>query len=304
MKANESSITSLVSAFARAYHSRYDEPKIFDDKLATKLITSSEFSAISSSMINGISFFNAELARTHKNHPDELLRWITQVQLSSTPLSRAAFCEDVLMNELRLGIEQYVILGAGMDTFCFRHPELEGTLAIYEIDHPSTQLFKQKRLEEAGFVIPSHLHFVPMDFSQQLRLDDLYRAGFSHRKTFCSLLGVSYYITKHELASLLQLLFSQLPSGSSIVLDLADEHLFTEKGRHNRVDNMLKMAAAGGEAMKSCYTYAEIEALLEEAGLLIYEHLTPSMIQERYFGSRADDLSAFETIHYIHAIKR
>lgn len=226
------------------------------------------------------------------------------MQLSPTPLARAAFCEGVLLNELQLGAQQYVILGAGMDTFCFRYPQLQEQLAIFEVDHPSTQQFKQKRLEEAGFDIPSHLHFAAIDFSQGLSLDELYNAGFAHKRTFCSLLGVSYYLTKDELASLLQLLFSQLPSGSSIVFDLADEQLFTEKGRYNRVENMVKMAAAGGEAMKSCYTYEEIEALLEQAGLLIYEHLTPSIIQERYFSQRTDDLAAFETIHYVHAIKR
>lgn len=304
MKSNESSITSLVSAFARAYHSQYDSPKVFDDQLAKQLITPSECSMISSNMVQGVSFFNEELARTHKEQPEELLRWITQVQLAPTPLARAAFCESVLLHELQLGVQQYIILGAGMDTFCCRYPELEQKLEIFEVDYPSTQQFKKKRLEEAGLTVPRHLHFVAMDFSQGLSLDELYNAGFADSKTFCSLLGVSYYITKDELASLLQLLFAQLPAGSSIVFDVADEHLFTEKGRYNRVENMVKLAAAGGEPMKSCYTYAEIEALLEQAGLLIYEHLTPAMIQERYFSKRTDDLSAFETIHYIHAIKR
>src|SRR5690606_37495464 len=124
MKHNESSLTSLVSAFGRAYHSKYDSPKIFDDFVAKDFISEEEFSAISKNMTNGISFFNEDIAQKFQNDPDQILKWITQVQLSPTPLARAAFCEKVLMNELTLGVEQYVILGAGLDTFGFRHREL------------------------------------------------------------------------------------------------------------------------------------------------------------------------------------
>lgn len=146
MKANESSVTSLVSAFGRAYHSKHDTPKVFDDFFAEKLITEKEFADISENMIKGISFFNSEIAEKFKEHPEEILKWITQVQLSPTPLARAAYCEEVLAIEMRLGLRQYVILGAGLDTFCFRHPELENSLEIYEIDHPATQALKKADL--------------------------------------------------------------------------------------------------------------------------------------------------------------
>lgn len=113
------SVTSLVSAFCRAYHSQYDTPKIFEDYIAKELITENEFLDIKKNMIQGIQFFNKEIAERFKNNPDEILKWITQVQLSPTPLARAAFCESVLLNEIELGVKQYVILGAGMDTFPF-----------------------------------------------------------------------------------------------------------------------------------------------------------------------------------------
>lgn len=99
-------------------------------------------------------------------------------------------------------------------------------------------------------------------------------------------------------------LFANVPSGSSIVFDYADEKLFEEKGMSNRVENMVKMAAASGEPMKSSFTYDEIEKMLEKSGLLIYEHLTPSTISDLFFSNRTDYLSAFETIHYIHAVKK
>ncbi|PJY98812.1 MULTISPECIES: class I SAM-dependent methyltransferase [Bacillus] len=304
MKKNESSLTSLISAYARAYHSRYDTSLIFDDFIAKDLINEEEFTSISKNMIQGISFFNKEIADRLQHDPEEILKWVTQVQLSPTPLARASYCEKVLHNELMLGAKQYVILGAGLDTFCFRHPELENTLQVFEVDHPATQQFKKSKLKEAKLTIPDFLHYVPMDFTKTFSYQPLINEGFENIKTFFSLLGVSYYITKEENASLITQLFSHVPSGSSIVFDYADETLFTAKGKSNRVEHMVKMAAASGEPMTSCFTYQEMEQMLESAGLLIYEHLTPDDIHDLFFGNRTDDLSAFETIHYIHAVKK
>ncbi|OXM82347.1 class I SAM-dependent methyltransferase [Paenibacillus rigui] len=304
MKPNESSLTSLITAFGRAYHSKYDTPKIFDDFIAQDLISHKEFSDIREHMIQGIPFFNKDLARKLQDDPDEILKWITQVLLSPTTLARAAYCENVLLNEVRSGLDQYVILGAGLDTFCFRHPELKNSLDIFEIDHPATQASKKKRLSHANLPIPSHLHFVSMDFTKGFSYPDLIEEGFDYKKTFFSLLGVSYYLTKEENASLIAHLFDKVPSGSSIVFDYADESLFEEKGMFNRVEHMVNMAAVSGEPMKSCFAYHEIEHILEQSGLLLNDHLSPAAINDLFFKHRTDYLSAFETIHYIHAVKK
>lgn len=307
MKQNESSMTALVSAFSRAYHSQNDVPKIFDDYLAIDLLSQEEFSEIKVNMINGVPFFNQDIAEKFKDDPEEILKWITQVQLSPTPLSRAAYCENVLLNELVLGVEQYVILGAGLDTFCFRHPELENKLEVFELDHPTTQKSKIERLNNAGLKIPNNLKLVPMDFTRETiqTIQTLINNGFNeNKKTFFSLLGVSYYLTKEENASLINHIFANVPSGSSIVFDYADETLFEVKGLSNRVDNMVKMALASGEPMKSSFAYNELEYMLEKSGLLIYEHLSPTVINKQYFRNRTDYLSAFETINFIHAVKK
>ena len=294
-----------MSAFVRAYHSKYDTPKIFDDFLAKDLITGQEWANIQENLIKGISFFDTDIAKRLQGQPVEAIKWITQVQLSPTPLARAAYCEKLLLHEMQLGAKQYVILGAGLDSFCFRHPEYSGCLDIFEVDSPASQAFKTKRLLDAGFQIPEHLHFVPMDFTETFSVQCLIENGFTpDQKTFCSLLGVSYYLTKEELSGLLRQLFKNLPAGSSIVFDYPDEHLYETKGKSDRVQHMVQMAEAGGEPMKSCFSYAEMEKMLEEAGLLIYEHLTPDLIQQQFFRGRTDNLSAFETIHYIHAVKK
>ncbi|MCS0824831.1 class I SAM-dependent methyltransferase [Cytobacillus firmus] len=304
MKKDESSVTSLISAFGRSYHSQFDTPKIFNDYIAKDLISEKEFKDIKENMVQGIHFFNKDIAQKFEGNTEEILKWITQVQLSPITLSRAAYCEKVLLNEVTLGLKQYVILGAGLDTFSFRHPELENSLEIFEIDHPATQEFKKQRLDEASLKIPSNLHFVSMDFTKKLSYQNLIDKGFDNKRTFFSLLGVSYYLTKEEVSSLIDYLFTKVPPGSSIVFDYADENLFEEKGTSNRVENMVKMASIGGEPMKSCFSYYEMEKMLEKSGLLIYEHLSPSKINELYFHNRKDYLSAFETIHYLHAIKK
>ncbi|MFA1738208.1 class I SAM-dependent methyltransferase [Lysinibacillus fusiformis] len=304
MKKQKSSITSLIAAFSRAHHSQFDMPKIFDDYLAQELISKDEFQSIEDNMVQGIEFFNEEIAKKYKGKSRELLKWITQVQLAPTPLARSAYCERVLQNEIQLGVEQYVILGAGLDTFAFRHLHLEHVLEIFEIDFPTTQAFKKQKLQEASLNRINNLHFVAMDFTKQFHSQPLLDQGFQFKKTFFSLLGVSYYLTKEELASLLDHLFALVPAGSSLVLDYADESLFSEKGISNRVDHMVKMAAAGGEPMRSCYRYEEMEKMLDQSDLLIYEHLSPSTIQQLYFQHRTDYLSAFETVHYMHIVKK
>ncbi|EDX69637.1 MULTISPECIES: class I SAM-dependent methyltransferase [Bacillus] len=304
MKKGEASITSLVSAFGRAYHSEFDNPKIFDDYVAKDFISQKERNDIEMNMVQGMHFFNTDIAQQFQDNPQEILKWITQVQLSPTPLARAAYCERVLLHEITLGTKQYVILGAGLDTFSFRHRELENKIEVFEVDHPSTQKFKKERIKEAELEVPNHLHFVSMDFTKGFSYEQLQNEGFENKKTFFSLLGVSYYLTKEELSSLIECLFEMVPEGSSIVFDYPDENLFTEKGLSNRVENMVKMAAIGGEPMKSCFSYAEMEALLEKAGLLIYEHLSPKDINTFYFEGRNDYLKAFETVHYVHAVKR
>ncbi|MEW8987281.1 MAG: class I SAM-dependent methyltransferase, partial [Bacillus sp. (in: firmicutes)] len=180
MKQNESSITSLMSSFGRAYHSRFDNPKIFNDDIAEQLISKQEFDNISENLIQGLQYFIDTIPSKILDQPKEILRWITQVQLSPISLSRSAFCEKVLHNEIMLGAVQYVILGAGMDTFGYRHPEFNPRFQIFEIDHPSTQAFKLDRLKLADLDLPNNIHFVAMDFTHEFSPQQLYIAGFEN----------------------------------------------------------------------------------------------------------------------------
>ena len=302
MKQHESSLTSLVSAFSRAYHAREDQPIIFNDTVAAQLLTEVEYEAISSNMAQRLFFFSPETFESLKGNQQAMLQWVSHIQLSPIPIARAAYTEEVVENEVMLGATQYVILGAGLDTFAWRHRGLD--VAVFEVDHPSTQQFKQQRIKEADLTTPVNVHFVAMDFTKEFSLAPLIVAGFDpHKKTVFSLLGVTYYLTKPLLQQLLNNLFEQVPQGSAIVFDYADEQLFETKGIYERVAHMVQLAAASGEPMHCALSLPELITMLEESELGLYEHLAPEDIQQRYFAHRTDNLQAFETIHYVHAVK-
>ena len=297
---NKASITALMSAFARAYHSQNSNEILFDDYMARALMTDEEYSMMRQYIISGIDFFAPD-KKDSFGDDEEMLRWIVETQLAPTPLARAKFCDDSLKTAVMTGTEQYVILGAGLDTFAWRESELMQKLSVFEVDHPLTQKDKKQRLERAKLDMRENLHFVPVDFTKDNLRDRLAENGFDeNKKTFFSWLGVSYYLSQDEIGGFLENLSSFAADGSTLLFDYADENLFTSDVR--RVQNMLAMAQAGGEPMKSCFSYGCLEKLLSKYNFLIYEFLSTNDIQEKYFGNRADFLTAFENINYTLAV--
>lgn len=297
---NKASITALMSAFARAYHSQNSNEILFDDYMARALMTDEEYSMMRQYIISGIDFFAPD-KKDSFGDDEEMLRWIVETQLAPTPLARAKFCDDSLKTAVMTGTEQYVILGAGLDTFAWRESELMQKLSVFEVDHPLTQKDKKQRLERAKLDMRENLHFVPVDFTKDNLRDRLAENGFDeNKKTFFSWLGVSYYLSQDEIGGFLENLSSFAADGSTLLFDYADENLFTSDVR--LVQNMLAMAQAGGEPMKSCFSYGCLEKLLSKYNFLIYEFLSTNDIQEKYFGNRTDFLTAFENINYALAV--
>lgn len=158
----QKSLTALISAFSRAYHALNNEVTIFNDSLARDLLTDEEFNQIAKNMSNGIGFFNPSFV----GEPEQALRWVVDNQLSPSPLGRAAFAEKSLEWAVRTGTEQYLIWGAGYDTFAYRQPLWAKALQIFEVDHPATARDKQERLKSAGIVIPDNVHYIEADFTK------------------------------------------------------------------------------------------------------------------------------------------
>ena len=302
MNDKQSSMTALISSFGRAYHNEKDTPIIFRDPVARQLMTDDEYTQIAAYMIGGIDFFAPEKKNDFTDKGD-MLKWVVQTQISPTPLARARYCEDMLENTIRIGAEQYVILGAGMDTFAYRNDKMLSRIKVFEVDHPDTQRFKKQKVQQAGCVISENLRYVPIDFANDNLVDELEKTGFDRSKrTFFSWLGVSYYLTKEQILNTLQAISAISPKGSSIVFDYADENLFVSDIK--RVQNMIAMAKASGEPMQSCFGYEELERLLEKADFSLYEHLSTENIEERFFAGRSDYLHAFEHVNYVLAVKR
>ncbi|MGN1062162.1 MAG: class I SAM-dependent methyltransferase [Candidatus Scatosoma sp.] len=302
----KTSITALMSAFVRAFHAENETRPVFDDFAARSLLTDEEYGQIAAYILSGADFF-APGKKDAFNSEKELLRYVVNTQLAPTPLCRAAFAENALKTEIRTGAEQYVILGAGLDSFALRETEFLKTHYVYEADAPASQRDKIARLTRAfearGESLPERLRFVSLDFTKDDLAEKLTASGFdAAKKTFFSWLGVTYYLTEQAINRTLESLSRLCAEGSAVVFDVPDENYFTAKEK--RIRNTIAMAAAGGEAMQRGYSYAETEALLEKHGFLIYEYLTPDDVQRTLIDARGADMQAFEHTAYVLAVKQ
>ena len=299
---NKTSITALMSSFGRAFHAENEEHPIFRDFLTKELITADEYAAVQGYILGGAQFFEPEIYPAAWE-PKELLRRLVNVHIAPSPLCRAAYTEKALKTAVLTGTKQYVILGAGMDTFAFREPESLSKHRVFEVDHPLTQADKKERITHAGWTIPGNLTFVPVDFTKDNLAERLIAAGFDlSAKSFFSWLGVTYYLSAEAIATMLSALSSICADGSSLVFDYPDENLFSAPEK--RVQNTIMMAKAGGEPMKTAFSYSELEKLLEKYGFLIYELLTPDDIQRDIIDKAGADLKAFEHVNYCLAVRK
>lgn len=299
---NKASITALMSSFGRAFHAENEDHPVFADHLAKELMTEAEYAAVQGYVLGGAQFFEPEI-NPAAWEPRELLRRLVNVHIAPSPLCRAAYTEKALRTAALTGTEQYVILGAGMDTFAFRETEFLSKHRIFEVDHPLTQADKLERIARAGWTIPGSLTFVPVDFTKDRLAERLIAAGFDPSvKSFFSWLGVTYYLSAEAIDAMLSALSSLCADGSSLVFDYPDEGFFDAPEK--RVQNTILMAKAGGEPMQSAFSYGALEKLLERHGFLIYELLTPDDIQRDVIDASGADLKAFEHVNYCLAVRK
>ena len=299
---NKASITALMSAFGRTFHAENEDHPVFADGLAKELMTQEEYAAVQGYILGGARFFEPEIDPAAWE-PKELVRKLVNTHIAPSPLCRAAYTEQALKTAALTGTEQYVILGAGLDTFAFREPEFLSKHRVFEVDHPLTQADKRKRIARAGWPVPDDLAFVPVDFTKDSLTERLTAAGFDPSvKSFFSWLGVTYYLSAEAIGKTLSELSSLCADGSTLVFDYPDENFFDAPEK--RVQNTIMMAKAGGEAMQAAFSYGELEKLLETHGFLIYELLTPEGIQRDVIDKAGADLKAFEHVNYCLAVRK
>lgn len=302
MEKTKQSLTALVSCFARGYHAANSRQPVFNDYRARSLLREEEKQLIAANWANAIAFFDQEKSETSKTFTEKL-DWVMNTQTVPQLVSRARYAEDGLMSAVKRGIRQYVILGAGLDTFALRQENLPDDFIIYEVDHPATQAFKINRLHEMGIAVPKNLKFVPVDFKNDSLQNELMKSGFDGEKyTYFSLLGVVMYLEKKDFYQLLSTVSAISANGSSFVFDYLDDTAFNDTTASKKLIQMRQITAQTGEPIITGFDPFELDLELQDCNMLLYENLSPANIEEMYFANREDELHAFDHFHFAHLV--
>lgn len=206
-------------------------------------------------------------------------------------VGRARFIEGLIAEQSDHGVAQYVILGAGLDTFAQRQPGIASRIQVFEVDQPGTQAWKRQRLIDLGFGIPEWLHLVPVDFEagwswwEQLKV-----AGFdSSQPAVVVSTGVTGYLTKDAITSTLRQV-SKLAPGSTLAMTFMLPFELTVPEEHFEVDAAKKWARAGDTPIISFFTPTEMLKMAREAGFREVRHVSSADLSQRYFSGRTDGL--------------
>jgi len=206
-------------------------------------------------------------------------------------LARARFIEDLVADEAARGVAQYVILGAGLDSFAQRRPELAAKLTVFEVDRPSPQAWKRQRLEALGFGVPDHLKLVPVDFEAGGSWwQALQRAGFdAARPAVVASTGVSLYLTKEANAATLRQV-AKLAPGSTLAMTFIQPIEMADPEERFGFEAAIRGARAAGTPFVSFFAPEEIVALARDCGFTHATHVPAADLAARYFAGRRDGL--------------
>lgn len=279
MNAGQASTTAMAVAVIRDAHRVYDaRPWILDDPYALVLV--------------GAKWRDIRAAQI-ATHPEPVLR-----QQRAGNVVRSRYAEDRLVAGLH---RQYVILGAGLDSFAWRRPDLVGPLRLFEVDHPATQAWKRTRIADLNLPVHDEHIFAPIEFETETLHSGLHRAGLHWtQSTFFSWLGVTMYLTPKAIEATLSTVAACEPGSEIVFTYLPKDPFLDEIGREIR-DAFSMLAASAGEPFITEFSPAEAEALIERSGLEVAEHPTPDVLYDRYFSDRDDGLRSYTTERLIAA---
>ena len=269
MKAGEPSRTAQRVALRRAAHQLLDVPPVFEDPLALRMVGRERADALR----DGSAGDGGDLGR--------YLRAFLAV--------RSRVAEDTLARLVTEGIGQYIILGAGLDTFAYRNPYPR--LAVFEVDHPATQSWKRRRLEDEGLEPSGALRYVPVDFERQSLGEELERAGFrAESGAFFSWLGVTPYLAEEAVLATLAYVASVTAAGGGIVFDYGLPPTSLGPVQRLAFETMAARVRAAGEPWRTFFEPAVLSRRLHAAGFARVEDLSGAELNRRYFDARTDGL--------------
>ncbi|MBS1815186.1 MAG: class I SAM-dependent methyltransferase [Acidobacteria bacterium] len=256
--------TALRVALRRAAHQTVDSPLVFRDPLAERILGP-----------------HAEELRAPQRTSSRVLRAFL--------VARSRYAEDTLALGIENGITQYVLLGAGLDTFAYRNPF--PNLRIFEVDHPATQAWKLDLLSSSRIAVPPTVTHVPVDFEHQALATRLSQSGFrTDKPAFFAWLGVVPYLTEPAFQSTLHVIASQ-PPGSGFVMDYAPPPETLSTLERMAFDSLAARVAMVGEPFQLFFTPSDLASRLHTAGFTQIEDLGRDAINQRYFHNRNDDFA-------------
>jgi methyltransferase (TIGR00027 family) len=262
--------SALRVATLRAVHQLLDEPIVFDDPLALPVLGKQLAAIVSDDPFQ----YNDPMARG----------------LRGALVARSRYAEDGLRAAVAAGVRQYVVLGAGLDTFAYRNPYADQGLQVYEVDHPSTQEWKKALLRQAGIAIPETMTFAAVDFEKKSLADGLREAGFRFdQPAYFSWLGVTMYLTHDAIFDTLRFVAS-LPKGSAITFDYSLQRSMLHPIERAISEFFGKQVADLGEAWISFFDPIVLEEEVRMAGFNAIENMGPDELNPRYFSRRKDGL--------------
>lgn len=262
--------TALTAAAARAAHLLVDdEPVIFADTLAADLLGDRA----------------DELIGYHRLHGSHLVLASARTQVTC----RSRYTEQAVADALGRGVAQYVILGAGLDSFAYRSP-LAGRLAVFEVDQPATQEWKRQRLADRGLIVPPHAHLVPVDFETDSLWSRLACTGFDATSpALVSWLGVTMYLTRDAIEAVVREL-GQSASGTELILDYMLPADLRDDVGNSYVEQVAPAAAKRGEPWLSFFSPPQMTALLSGHGFGRASHIAQRDVGTDAMWRRTDAL--------------
>jgi methyltransferase (TIGR00027 family) len=224
-----------------------------------------------------------------RGRPDMNPQWTAGYRAAI--VARARFVEDLVAQKAGQGLSQYVLLGAGVDTFAQRRADLAARLTVFEVDQPGPQAWKRRRLVEEGFGVPAWLRLVPVDFEAdgdwRARLA---QAGFeAGRAALVASTGVSMYLTREAVVATLKAV-AELAPGSVLAMTFLLPPALVPEGERAQYEMVMERARAAGTPFLSLFRPEEMLALAREAGFSAVEHVSTEELTRRYFSGRADGL--------------
>jgi methyltransferase (TIGR00027 family) len=274
---------------------------VFEDFLAGALIMPEEREIIENSWLASLTRLSPGLA-TAGDRETALAHWWRTWAGVPVVLGRARYNEDLLSDAISRGISQYVIVGAGLDTFALRRPDLRNRLRVFEIDHPMTQALKRDRLALAALALPLHLYFCPTDFERESVASSLSRSPYDPAiPTFFSWLGVTHYLTREAISNTLKSMRTVAAPGSEIVTDYFDSAVFLPENQSPAIRDLFVRAQSLGEPFISGFDPHTLAEELAALGFELLEDLDHEGQLTRYFAGRADALRPVEFAHFAHA---